>query len=374
MKILFHSYAFEPGWTYQEMLLPKACMDAGHEVLCVASYIGVDETGKMGKLSTEEDPAYLHRLPALFSSVIPLSYRLRKLQGFYEVLDCFSPDVIFVHALQTLNLADIEKYKEMHPSVRVYFNTHTDYYTSGTNVISKYILHKFLYRQWIKRYQHIADNIFYISMNCAMFLWNEYKIPKEKTEFMPMGWNVSSEEQIINSRRAVLQELGLPENSIIFMQAGKMDENKKILESIEKFRKTTDSNYVYIIIGSIAEHLRTKVLRLIDEDRRIFYLGWKSGSDLFHYLEAADFYVQPGKVSVILQHAICCSCAIIARHFIDYVPFIDKNGWLIQSMDEFDEIYSYISKNKLLIPEMKKKSYSIANEFLNLNNLIKKIK
>lgn len=372
MKILFHSFGYEAGWTYQENLLPDACVEAGHEVLCVASYIGGLKTGKMGKVDTTNDPQFIHRLPVWFAKCVPVAVRLRKLVGFYDIMEKFKPDIIFVNALQTLNLRDIKKYKRKNPNVKVYINSHTDHYTSGTNPLSMLVLHKCFYRFLIHRYMGMAEKLFYISISCGRFMWDIYKVPKEKTEQMMLGGTVCSAKEVARARKEVIEELNIQENSIIFVQAGKMDAQKCLIESLKAFEKTKNRDFVLLLVGNIHESLKEDADKIISRDRRIKYLGWKKDKDLIKYLNAGDIYLQPGKVSAILMTALCSSCAIVARDFEDYQELVKGNGWLIKDPAQLGNIFMDISSHLGDINDMKKKSHQIASEMLEQSNLIKK--
>lgn len=372
MKILFHSYSFDVGWTYQENLLTDACIKAGHEVLCVASDFGARPDGKLVKMEHNNDPEYIVRLQVAYDYCIPLSMRLRKLYGLKDVMERFIPDIIFVHSIPTLNLKDFMEYKRVHPEVKIYYNTHTDYYTCGTNFLSMNIQHRLIYRHLINKYISVAEKTFYISLSCGKFLWDEYKIPSEKTEFLPLGGFMSTRQDIESDRKMVEKELEIERDSIIFLQAGKMDSQKYIIESLKAFKQTKDKKFVFLIVGNLDQSIEYEAKQLIDSDERIFYLGWKKSDELIKYLNAADYYLQPGKVSAIFQTAMCCSCGIIARYFEDYEEFVEGNGWLMRDVHELEAIYDYVSNNKLAVPEMKMKSGMIASQKLDQMKLIEK--
>lgn len=372
MRILFHSYSFDVGWTYQENLLTDACIEAGHEVLCVASDFGARSDGKLMRMEHFDDPDYIIRLRVAYSRCIPISMRLRKLYGLKEVMEKFNPDVIFVHSIPTLNFKDFKKYKTAHPEVRIYYNTHTDYYTCGTNFLSMNIQHRLLYRILIHKYLSVAEKVFYISTSCGKFLWNEYKIQHEKTEFLPLGGFMSRQEDIESDREMVEEELGILKNSIVFLQAGKMDSQKCIIESLNAFKQTTDESFVLLIVGNLDRSIEAEARDLIESDKRIYYLGWKKSDELIKYLNAADYYLQPGKVSAIFQTSLCCSCGVIVRHFEDYEEFVDGNGWMIREINELHAVYDYISNHKPMITEMKKRSNMIASQKLDQMKLIEK--
>lgn len=126
-----------------------------------------------------------------------------------------------------------------------------------------------------------------------------------------------------------------------------------------------------LIIGSISDDIKMETKKLIERDRRIQYLGWKSADELNKYLDAADIYMQPGKVSAIFQNAVCRGCAIIVNDLVDYRPFINGNGWLIQDPQEIEGIMKKIVLGDLNLNTMKEKSFLIAKEQLDYRALAK---
>ena len=332
MKIVFISYSYLHGWTYQDNLLVTTCIEEGHDVLCLASNICSDEYGALKIMGHLNDPPYVKRLKTIFSSFIPLCIRVRYLKGLYVALEAFAPEVIFLTSVQTLNLITLARYKRKHPNVLIYYNSHTDYYTSATNWLSMNILHKLIYKMLIKRYLYVAEKFFYISVNTGKFLKEVYAIPEEMTELMLLGGHVQRPQQLSDDREAVMKQLFLEGEKIIFLQAGKMDKQKCLIETLKCFSETDDSRFVLLIVGSIDDSIRLEADLFINGDSRIFYMGWEDDGGLIRYLNSADVYIQPGKVSVILETALCCSCAVVARDFDDYRLLVSDNGWLIKSL------------------------------------------
>ena len=73
-----------------------------------------------------------------------LTNKIRKMDGLYEMIEKFSPDVILFHGTSSVEILTAAKYKKDHPNVKLYMDSHADFYTSGTNFISRKILHGIL--------------------------------------------------------------------------------------------------------------------------------------------------------------------------------------------------------------------------------------
>ena len=217
------------------------------------------------------------------------------------------------------------------------------------------------------------EKVFYISIGCGDFLREVYKLPEEKIEFYSLGGNLPSSQELDQAKNDVIKELNLRADNILFLQAGKFDENKKLVEMLETFKKIKNDQLIFILIGSLSEDIKEKVEALIAEDSRVRYLGWRDGNELNRYLNACDIYVQPGKVSAIAQNAICRNSVVILNNLKEYRPFVNGNGWLINNMEEASNALTAISLGKVNIDEMKMISRAIAEKFFDYKTLARRL-
>lgn len=239
--------------------------------------------------------------------------------------------------------------------------------------MSKGILHGLLYRFYLQNALPYIEKVFYISIGCGDFLREVYKLPEEKIEFYSLGGNLPSSQELDQAKNDVIKELNLRADNILFLQAGKFDENKKLVEMLETFKKIKNDKLIFILIGSLSEDIKEKVEALIAEDSRVRYLGWRDGNELNRYLNACDIYVQPGKVSAIAQNAICRNSVVILNNLKEYRPFVNGNGWLINNMEEASNALTAISLGKVNIDEMKMISRAIAEKFFDYKTLARRL-
>lgn len=374
MRILFISFHYNERFTYQENLLPLECRKKGHDTLIVTSDIVQSKTNGYEYVDCKygNKKQGVVRLKPAFKDRPSIAHRLRKLNKLYETLYDYRPDVIFVNTIQTLDLYKIKKYKKKHTEVKIYFNTHTDYYTSGTNWISLNILHKLFFKHIVKSNLESAEKVFYISVNCGRFAHEIYGIPKDKLELLSLGGTVSDQVRLDQDRQKIVNELKISEDTMIWVQAGKMDGKKNVLEALRAFKHVKEKNIVYLLIGELCDDISEDILKLVEKDSRIRYLGWKSGEQLICYLNACNLYIQPGKVSAIAQTALCSSCAVILKKLEDYEMFVKENGWLIEDTSQLEEILSYAGTHQEEIVKMQKNSREISKKYLDNSNLIHK--
>jgi hypothetical protein len=296
-----------------------------------------------------------------------LTDKLRKVNQLDYLLDELKPDVILHHGINDYEILTVSKYKKRHPETRVYCDTHADYYTSATNWLSRYFLHGVVYKRLIHKAKNYIDKIFYITEGCHIFAKEVYGLSDNELEYLPLGGETLSKEERESAIINVRKELAINDGEMLFVHAGKMDWQKKTVELLETFAKIGRKDFKFAIIGVLDESIKEKAIRLIEKDDRIIYLGWKSGQDLLYYLNAADVYIQPGKVSAIAQNAICARCAVILNNLPDYINLVDGNGFLINSVEEIVEIITNIDLKSLEI--MKNSSGRIAEKWLDYKNL-----
>ena len=99
-----------------------------------------------------------------------------------------------------------------------------------------------------KRQLPYIEKVFYISIGCGDFLREVYKLPEEKIEFYSLGGNLPSSQELDQAKNDVIKELNLRADNILFLQAGKFDENKKLVEMLETFKKIKNDKLIFILI------------------------------------------------------------------------------------------------------------------------------
>lgn len=379
MKILHVclSCFYIDDYAYQENILPIKNQSDGHEVKIIASTETFVDNLKIGyvepKFYKTNTGIAIDRLP--YDKILTdfISHKVRKHNEFENKLKEFKPDVILFHGMCGWELLTVAKYKKNNPNVKFYVDSHADFYTSGTNWLSKNILHGIFYKTIIHQCFKYIDKIFYISINCGEFVEKVYNIPKDKCEFYPLGGVISSEEVKEKDRIKIRELLNFDEDIIMCLHAGKLDEYKKTVELLETFNKTKDNKLRLVILGSLSPTIQTKVEEIIKNDNRIIYKGFVKAEELIQYLHACDLYIQPGKVSAIAQNAISCACPVILKNIPDYEPFCKDNGWLISQITEIKEILLLISEDKSILKKMSKISNRIAREKLDYKVLAQRL-
>jgi len=362
---------YTEGMSYQDNILPDINSQDGHEVLIISNtqkYVD-------GKLvdTDEEEKNIKHNLKLIrinFDKIFTkfISEKIRKSKKLYSILEKFKPDVILFHGMCAYELLTVSKYKKNHPSIKLYADSHEDFTNSAITFFSKNILHRLFYKRIVLRCLKYIDKVLYISEETRIFLHNFYEIPNENLEFYPLGGFIVEEEEKKLIREKIRKDLKISEKDTILIHSGKLDKLKKTRELLNSFRKITNNNIHLIIIGSIPNDNQI-LYDLIKKDKRVKYLGWKTGDDLLKYICASDIYMQPGSQSSTSLTAVCCGLPILLYPSVSYKDMFDTNVFWVKNDEEIDEVILKITENPTLLDNMSKRSYEIAKEILDYKKL-----
>lgn len=374
MKILHLclSCFFIDDYNYQENILPEIHKQDGNEVMIIAStetYIANKELGDK-EAGTYFTKSGIKVVRLNYRKILPkiIMKKIRIYENLITEINAFNPDVIFYHGLGGLAILDIIKYKKKYNNkVKIYVDSHEDFNNSGTNFISKNILHKFINRIAINKALNGIEKIFYISFETKDFLKECFKIPDELMEFFPLGGLILTEEERLKKRLKKREELNLSDE-ILFIHTGKMNAMKKTKEIILAFSKVQDKRFKLLLIGSISDEI-DDIYERINKDKRIEYLGWKNSEELIEYLCAGDVYLQPGTQSATMQNAMCNENALILYPYKSHIPYLKNNGFYVKNEEEIEKVFRKISNDSSQIENMKKNSLKIAKEILDYKKM-----
>ncbi len=365
------------GYAYQENELVRQHVENGHDVIVIAS---TETFGPDRRLAYVEPATYKGKEGA---RVIRLPYRrflphslMRKLRlhpGVYKLLQHIQPEVILFHGLCGWELFAVSRYKQGHPGVRLFVDSHEDWHNSARGFVSRYILHRLYYRWIISRCSGVFDKVLCVSLETMDFVQKTYGIPVERLEFYPLGGRVFSDAEYLSRREQGRRDAGVDPDQVLMLQTGKMDLRKKVLESLMAFTRTHGSHLRFVLAGSLNDTIRVEAEQIIASDSRIRFLGWKSADELSDLLCAADVYVQPGTQSATMQMSLCARCPVILDEVPSHVPYVKGNGWLMSGAGELDRVFLELAENPDVLKTMAMRSLEIAQQLLDYKTLAARI-
>ena len=108
----------------------------------------------------------------------------------------------------------------------------------------------------------------------------------------------------------------------------------------------------------------------MEADKRVMYLGWKSGEELQEYLCACDLYCQPGSVSATLQNAVCRSCPVLSYPHEAYTKDLDYGNFLwIRTEADMEEAFRRLAEDPAMLTPLEESSRRCARELLDYRKL-----
>jgi len=363
-------------YRYQENELVREHVAGGHEVLVVASTETYLNNMSLGYTDSGEylgsDGAKVIRLP--YSTLGPFVVRkkIRAHPGVYSILTEFKPDVIMFHGLCGWELLTAARYKRFNPHVRFYVDSHEDANNSAVGIFSK-LLHRFFYRPVITRSLPWIDKVLCISLETMDFVKITYGLPEKILEFFPLGGFIADDDTYLRNRNSARLELNLRDDQTVFLQSGKFDAKKRLVESLKAFAEIKSPSFVFLIVGRVHASVEAEVNKLAEQDPRVRHLGWKSADELYQLLCGADVYIQPGSQSATMQMSLCARCPVIIADVPSHEPFVKGNGWKVSDMQAQVLAFKQIENDPDVLREMSTRSFEIASELLDYRRMAKRI-
>lgn len=375
------------GYSYQENLLPRYHKKMGYEVEIVASLFTFDKNGKGTFLSEcepyfNEDGIKVSRLS--YRKPSKLYRKLRRYNGLQHVIEKASPDLLFIHGCQFLDIDIVVRYLRMNPQVQVFVDNHADFSNSATNWLSKTILHKVLWRRAARMIEPFTVKFYGVLPARVDFLVDIYKVPPYKCKLLVMG----ADDDLVEAaqkpavRASIRKKHGIEQGDFLIVTGGKIDAWKtQTFLLMEAVKRINNPKAKLIVFGSVTQELKAKMQSLSD-GVRIQYIGWISADDSYKYFAAADLVVFPGRHSVFWEQVVAQGIPMVCKFWegTTHVDFGDNVKYLYNDDEsEIKRILEEIISNGDLYKHMHHKANSenrkaflyseIAKQSIGLNKL-----
>lgn len=361
MKILHLCLAnfYIDNYSYQENLLPIYHQKLGNEVKIIASWINFNKNGDLFVDNTFNNQCQyftregieVFRIPYLKSSIglfNKLFVKLRLYSKWSEKVHDFNPDVLFIHGGQFLDIYKINDFKRRNPNLKIYVDNHADYINSGKNWLSLNLLHKIIWKYAIKNVEKIINKFWGVTPLRSKFLKEVYSVNPMKVDTLIMGVDEDASEfdkkDII--RKEIRNYLKISDDSIVFIHGGKIDELKNTIQLIQGFSKNLDKNWKLLLFGTVSDSISNKFYELIEQDKRIIYLGWKDSKDIYKYIYSSDISIYPGTHSVLWEQSIGLGQPTIIKKWegFDHLN-INDSVILLENIKDLNLLMNQVANN-----------------------------
>ncbi|MGX7099282.1 glycosyltransferase [Globicatella sanguinis] len=354
---------FTDYWSYQDNLLPKYHKRLGHDVTMITSrYI----YNKVGKLEIDKRTKYLNengvntiRLD-IFNNK-HYNCKFKRFKNLYRTLIEEKPDVLFIHGVQFFDIITINKFLKNNPEVVAYVDNHADFSNSATNIISKYFLHKFLWKSMAKLIQPRVKKFYGVLPSRCQFLIDMYNIPEEKVELLPLAADDDkiielSQASVTNEIEAIKSKLKIKEEDFVIVTGGKIDKSKKqVLDLMKAVSNLNTENVKLIVFGSVDEDIKEELFALTND--KIIYYGWVNSENTYKIFSIADLAVFPGRHSVFWEEVAGMGIPLLVKYWEGMQHLnVEGNCRFIYNDKDIEEELKKIIFNKELYSEMRNRA------------------
>lgn len=234
---------------------------------------------------------------------------------------------MFVHDCQFLDLKTITKYVKSHRNVKVYIDNHSDYFNSASNWVSKNILHKIIWKHYIKKIEPFTSKFFGVLPARVDFLIDLYNLPKSKCELLVMGADdeLVKEASKIEVKKTIREKYNIADTDFLLITGGIINSNRyETLLLMEAVTELEFKNVKLLVFGVVDKEIKEKFDELC-KSNRIIFVGWLSSEITYQYFASSDLAVFPGLHSVMWEQVVAQGIPAIFRK-IQGFNHIDLNG------------------------------------------------
>ena len=309
MKILHTCLAsfYIDNYGYQENVLPKMHKKQGHDVQILAS----TETYLNGNIMSYLEPSTYFNEDSIkvtrigYVKIINhfISRKLRFYKGITKKLNEFKPDIIFLHDVQFLGIFEVINYLKKNQNVVVYADGHADFTNSGTNWLSKYILHGIIYKICARKIDKYVRK-FYGTLPCRVdFFKHFYKVSNDKVELLVMGVDDDLIKfDKIKNKKEIFFKNNIHKDDFVIISGGKINKKKRIHHLINAVVELNNPKLKLILFGVFDKEMESLVKNKLNH-KSIIFLGWLNNIDIHKHLAASDLCIFPGKHSVLWEQS-----------------------------------------------------------------------
>lgn len=313
---------YNEGWGYQENLLPKYQVKAGHDVTLIVSNLKHAEGGTLESVQPEDyvspDGFRVIRLDHIHYFPDKLS-RSIKLYKIFDILKQIKPDLIMQHGLNNTSVLQAIKYiKKINPKCKIIADNHLDY-----NIGAVFLRKKI--GPTISRSVSLLSNrvakkfyskVYGVTPWRIQFCEEIYHIDKNKLDLLPAG---ADDEKLDYDnkgtiRRTLRKKYDIKDSDFLIVTGGKIDKNKNIDSLMQAVLEIENPQIKLLVFGNTTKDIEERINSLSDGEK-IKYIGWVPADDTYNYFLTADLVFFPGQHSVMWEQSVVCGTPLVVKHY-----------------------------------------------------------
>jgi glycosyltransferase involved in cell wall biosynthesis len=219
-----------------------------------------------------------------------------------------------------------------------------------------------------------------ITINKEDYARAQEKMPAKKICYVPgVGIDLSKIQNIVCDRNEVRKSMGVPEDCILLLSIGELNENKNHQVVLKALARLNNKNVHYAIAGrgDKKDYLLT-LARELGVENQIHLLGFRA--DALQLYKASDLFVFPSfreGLSVSMMEAMACECPIICSRIRGNTDLVENGvgGYHFAASDDLGlmESIKKMIENKKEMSKMGYVNKEIVQNF-SLGNVLKNMK
>lgn len=233
------------------------------------------------------------------------------LRGLHHYIDRFAPDIVIAHGLITLTSFSIIWRHRRRRTYRLVVDDHMTFAASrrwGRNQF-----YRIASRGPLESFIKYVDALVAVSEETRQFMIEKYGIPSSRIHVIPLGADQTLFHFDQERGRKLRQHLGIGQDEIVIIYAGKINREKDPTVLIEAFLRVEHQfeKARLLIVGSgDAEYVR-RITVLSAQSGRIRLLPGVPNSELPNFYCAADLGCWPRASSLTALEAMACRLPVI---------------------------------------------------------------
>lgn len=317
--------AYKEGYGYQENILPAKHVELGLDTYVVT----FDKDYSKGIEYINDDGVKVTKLPindSRSSRIRYVSSFTKKTKGLLTYLENISPDIIFVHGLQSIDILYVCDYCAKHSDVKLYVDQHADYYNTPIDKFTTHLFYKLVYGYIAQRLSKYAIKFWGVTPWRVDYLQKVYGVKPEKTDLLVMG----GDEKFIDweNRNIIKNQIRfkyhIPDNAFVVITGGKIDKAKNIHLLIDAVECLKSQNVFLLVFGNMTKDMEEYCSPKFKEN--VIYLGWLDSKNVYPYFLSSDLAFFPGTHSVLWEQAMACGIPGVFKDWDGGFSHMDCGG------------------------------------------------
>lgn len=257
-------------------------------------------------------PIYTSRSPLNRGNLIAVK-QIKKIvrENKYDVVHCHTPVAAMCTRLACRKLRS--------KGIKVFYTAHGFHFYKGAP-----LKNWLLYYPVEKICAHFTDVL--ITINNEDYILAQKKMRAKCVEYVPgVGIDLEKFGQVTVTRAEKRKQLGIPEDSILLLSVGELNENKNH-EAVIRAIAGMDVYYIIAGEGGLKQHLQS-IIDTLGMNNNIKLLGYRN--DVSELYEAADVFVFPSfreGLSVSVMEAMASGLPIACSNIRGNTDLVDENG------------------------------------------------